>query len=322
MDSANQETGEEQYKVNTLTNQGIKLKCYSVILWKTSWKSQETIGIRFKLLEETEYSQINNSEFKKYFSDCLKYVEKKIYNLSNDISLGFRNLENHIEQNKPILIENDCVILKDEIHELSWMHILLSNTMLNGELTQESDFTKQPVNLKNIILNIGEHSSFFCNKKNNDLEIAFADTFPECIRTYHKAISQMVYSFIMLFNELMQNISIEILCKNENVLTENQIITMRFRIVMKRPRLDSLKPDILDGSVHSPGLSEMDNFLINSINKCIAFLGANMDVQVNSLQRGAFEVIFILLFISLISPNSRFILTQKVVQLIQKIIFC
>lgn len=290
IDSADQESQEEKFHVNTLTNSGLKMKSYSTLMWKTTWKSKEAIGIRFKLMRETDFNEIQNSQFKNYFKECLQYIEKRAFSLVSNISLAFRNLENHIEQNKPIQIENDCVALKEELDELSWIYVLLTNTMLNGEIMHESSLMKETTNLKFVILNIAEHTAFFSKKKNNDLEISFTDSFPDRIKTYTKPVLLLVYSFIMLFNEMTQNASIEINCESENVIQQNHIITLRFKVRMNRPSLDSLRSDILDGDVHSSGVEEMTKFLINSISKCFVALGANFDVQKGEESKGSFKV--------------------------------
>lgn len=294
LDSADQEAIEKKYHINTLTNQGVKLKSYNILMWKTSWKSSETLGVRFKLLEEDDYNKIHNSDLKRYCKESLNYIEKKAFNLVSEISLSFRNLENHIEQNKPILIENDCNSIKEQLDELSWVYVLISDMMLNGEMMHESSMNEETTNLKYVILNIAEHTAVFCKKKDNDLEVSFADGFPESLKTYPKPVLLMVYSFIMLFNELTQNASIEVFCENETVHQENHIINLKFKVVMKRPRDEGMKPDILDGSMNATiGTSQMDSFLISSINKCIVTLGANMDVQVEKIKRNTFEVILI-----------------------------
>ena len=286
-------TSSLQVDLKILATEGIVPRTYNARVWKTTWKSFDVIGLRLiasnshRVGIDGPSGQYKQSDFKKNFSE----IRRKMNNLVSGISNAHKILQKHVDIQHYQNLDNDSAAIKEEIDNLSWVNILVNNILLNDGVIDDKSIKCQSFDPKKGIVDVGEHASTHCMKYDNNLEISFKDDFPSLIQSYYDTIKNMVFSFIMLFNGMIKNADINLYCYSEDLQT-NDIIFLRFRVTMKRPKAEPPSVDLLDKFVQNPNMENQNDFLTKSLNKYLSLLGAKLVTEQGTCSKNNFEVIF------------------------------
>lgn len=292
VESREYESKETIFSVLTETNNGIKPVKYNTLLWKTSWKDTPILGVRLKPIRRD--SMLNGdlgNQSKEFYQNSLLSMEHKLRHLMSNMSSHSRVLQRHINTNNYQNMENDCDKFKAEIDELSKLYVYFKNIINVGNLKSLSKQEKSNFNMKIMIVNICEHVSTHCLKVNNTLKSSFSEGFPEMINSYYHAFFSMIYSFILLFNKIVQNAEIKVIAEGEySKESDSTLVCFRFRVKMNTPKSVPPSADLLDSCENLPSMKNEEQFLVKSLIKYISGFFGNLEVEGGFDTTGNFKV--------------------------------
>ena len=274
--SSDSENEYEELKVSmeTMTIYGIEDITYTLTMWKTTWKLRPAIGIKLTKTSRNDLrSEIHIKDV--YYANSLKTIESKFFKSMKSIDQIFTKLSLALESKAYNTLNNQVILMKEEIDQFTWIYVLMNNFMVNGKLLNQQKIPNESFYVKNVLLFVGDHFESQGKKNDNDIVVRFSDDVSFLIKTKFKVFFILIYSFPMMFNMTQKSSNFILECRNE----ENQkkhVLTLKFRIVMKRPKQTPPNKDMFDEQIPNPSMENFTEFLKSAIVKFASFLGGDI----------------------------------------------